>query len=251
MVNLGINTQVIKGIDLVIFDKDGTLMNLYHYWSNMVGYRVELARQRLGFADIEKAKIMYAMGVDTDNKRLRIQGPVGIKKREIVMAAMENALSDIGFTSTHELCAEVFKEADQQSLQHLPEIVKPINGMDALIATLHKQGCRIALATTDKTQRAKLALQILGISDKVDLVVGEDMVSNYKPHPEMINFILKKLSVDKANAVMVGDAITDIEMGNKAQVRASIAVLSGIALKEQFIGKTEYIIQDISQITVN
>lgn len=250
MINLQVNEKIIEKVRLVIFDKDGTLMDLYHYWSNMVDYRVEIARERLGFDLRQKSEIMFAMGVDLANKRLRSDGPVGIKKREIVMAAMEDALLAIGFADTHNLCFEVFKEVDEMSLQHLNEIIRPLNGMKELINVLRNRGCSIALATTDKTQRAKLALNILGISDKVDIVVGEDMVKNYKPHPDMINFILDELSVDKVNAVMVGDAITDIEMGNNAGIKASIAVLSGIASKEQFTGKTEYIIADISQITV-
>ncbi|MDD5108779.1 MAG: HAD family hydrolase [Candidatus Omnitrophica bacterium] len=250
MINLKVNDRIIEKVRLVIFDKDGTLMNLYHYWSNMVDYRVEFARKRLGFNLKQKSEIMFLMGVDFANERLRNDGPVGIKKREIVMAAMEKALLAIGFVDTHDLCLKAFKEADEISLQHLNEIIRPVNGMKELINFLSKCGCSIALATTDKTQRAKLALDVLGISDKVDIVVGEDMVKNYKPHPDMINFILDKLSVDKVNAVMVGDAITDIEMGNNAKLKASIAVLSGIASKEEFVGKTEYIISDISQITV-
>lgn len=225
-------------------------MDLYHYWSSMVGYRVELARERLGFDLKQKLEVMLAMGVDLVNKRLSREGPVGVKKREIVMAAMENALLAIGFTDTRELCFEVFKEADELSLRHLPEIIRPLNGMKELINALYNRGCAIALATTDKTLRAKLALNVLGISDKINIVVGEDMVRNYKPYPDMINFILNKLSTDKTSAIMVGDAITDIAMGNNAGLKASIAVLSGIASKEQFFGMTEYIVPDISQITV-
>ena len=96
MINLKINDKIIKNVGLVIFDKDGTLMDLYHYWSNMVDYRVEFARKRLGFDLKQKPEIMLAMGVDLANKRLRSDGPVGIKKREIVMAAMEDALLAIG-----------------------------------------------------------------------------------------------------------------------------------------------------------
>ena len=46
----------------MIFDKDGTLMDLYHYWSNMVDYRVESARKKIGFDLKQKAEIMLAMG---------------------------------------------------------------------------------------------------------------------------------------------------------------------------------------------
>jgi len=250
VVNLEVNSNIIENVGLVIFDKDGTLMDLYNYWSSMVGYRVELIKQRLGFNDTQKKEIMYAMGVDLANKRLRSEGPVGIKKREIVMAAMENSLSGMGFCGIHDLCFEIFGEADKMSLEHLPEIVKPVKGMHELINALHERLCHIAIATTDKTERAKLAIKFLEISDKVDIVVGEDMVKNYKPYPDMINFILNSLSVDKDSAVMVGDAIADIEMGNNAGLKASIAVCSGIASKGQFLGKTKHVVQDISEITI-
>lgn len=250
MVNLKVNSDLIENVHLVIFDKDGTLMDLYNYWRNMVDYRVELIKQKLGFDDTQKKKIMYVMGVDLDNERLRSEGPVGIKKREMVMAAMENSLSALGFHGIHSLCVDIFKEADNMSLKHLPEIIKPVKGMYELVNALYEARCYIAIATTDKTERAKLATDVLGISDKVNIIVGEDMVKNYKPSPDMVNFILNSLSVDASSAVIVGDAVADVEMGNSAGLKASIAVCSGIASREQFLGKTKHIVQDISQISI-
>jgi len=250
LVNLQINSYLLKDIDLVIFDKDGTLMNLYHYWSSMVNYRVEFVKQKLGFSEEQKKEIMFILGIDLDNKRMNRDGPVGNKKREVVMQVMENALSALGFTGIHDLCFEAFMEADRISLKTLPEIIKPVKGIKELINSLHKRACHIAVATSDIAKRAQLAVELLEISDKVDIVVGCDMVNKHKPHPQMINFILKKLSLNKENTVMVGDALVDIEMGNHAGLKASIAVTGGIALPELFLGKTEYIVQDISQIRV-
>jgi len=81
-------------------------------------------------------------------------------------------------------------------------------------------------------------------------VVGEDLVANCKPHPDMANLILKKLSVDKENTVIVGDAITDIEMGLNAGLKASIGVCSGLTSARKLEEKTEFVIEDISRIRV-
>lgn len=250
MVNLSVDSKVIKGVELVIFDKDGTLIDLYTYWSNMVNYRVDFIKNKLSLNQEQKEKIAYRMGIDFKNRCLRKEGPVGIKKRQVVMEAMEKSLDDLGFKENHKLCFEAFKEADEISSEHLSEIIRPVAGMQGLIDSLKERSCRIAVATTDKTRRAELAVKTLGISDEVDVSVGEDLVNNYKPHPEMVNLILKKLSVKPSNAVMVGDAVSDIEMGNNAGLLASIAVSSGIASRDQFLGKTGYIIKDISEIKV-
>jgi len=250
MVDIKINTDVIKDIRLMIFDKDGTLMDLYNYWSQMVGYRVELANKKFGLGESEKKKVMYDMGVDLENHRLKSDGPVGLKKREIVMQAMMDSLNSLGFPITQDICCEIFKEADRMSLDHLAEIIKPVDGMHRLIDTLHKKGCRIAVATTDKTERATLALRFLKISDKVDIVVGEDMVKKYKPYPDMVNLILKLSSIDQNHAVIVGDAITDVEMGINAGLKAAVAVCSGLTPKKDLLNKTRYVIDDISHIMV-
>ena len=66
----------------------------------------------------------------------------------------------------------------------------------------------------------------------------------------MLHLILKELSVDREDTVMVGDAITDIEMGINAGVKASIGVCSGLTPKEMLLEKTQYVIEDISKIIV-
>jgi HAD superfamily hydrolase (TIGR01509 family) len=122
--------------------------------------------------------------------------------------------------------------------------------MHELINTLYEKNCKIAVATTDKTARADLVTDFLGMSGKVNIVVGEDMVGNCKPHPDMANLILKELSVDKENTVLVGDAVTDIEMGINAGLKASIGVCSGLTSERKLVKMTDYVIEDISRIRV-
>ena len=250
MVNIGINEEIIDEIELVIFDKDGTLVDLYNYWANMINFRVVSAQKKLGFDESKNDDVMYAMGVDVASGRLRSEGPVGLKKREIVMQAMVDSLAEIGFPDTYNTCFQIFKEVDEQSVNHLKDIVKPVNGMHELINTLYEKNCKIAVATTDKTARADLVADFLGMSDKVNIVIGEDMVVNCKPHPDMANLILKELSVDKENTVIVGDAITDIEMGLNAGLKASIGVCSGLTSARKLEEKTKFVIEDISRIMV-
>jgi len=250
VVRLEINENIIDSIELVIFDKDGTLIDLYNYWANMISFRVESAQKKLGFDESRNKDIMYAMGVDVENGRVRSEGPVGLKKREIVMQAMMDSLADIGFSDTYDTCFQIFKEVDEQSVNHLNDIIKPVHGMHELINSLYEKDCKIAIATTDKIARADLAADFLGISDSVNMVVGEDMVANCKPHPDMANLILEELSVDKENTVIVGDAITDIEMGLNAGLKASIGVCSGLTSARKLEEKTKFVIEDISRIRV-
>ena len=62
--------------------------------------------------------------------------------------------------------------------------------------------------------------------------------------------ILKELSVDRENSVVVGDAISDVEMGNNADVAASVGVCSGLTPREKLLERTRYVVDDISKIEI-
>ena len=42
MATLAVDRKFIHDVGLVIFDKDGTLIELYHYWSRMVALRARI-----------------------------------------------------------------------------------------------------------------------------------------------------------------------------------------------------------------
>jgi phosphoglycolate phosphatase len=250
VVKLKIKDQELNDVKLVIFDRDGTLIDLYHYWSQMIGKRAELICRKFHLDGQHKEKLMYVMGIDTKNAKIRADGPVGIKKREIVMQAAIDYLGSIGMKDGYQACIEAFAEVDELSRSKLAELIKPLDGMCQMIDALIQKGCKIAIATTDKTERARLSMEYLRLTDKVDFVVGADGVKNSKPAPDMIDLILQDLKIDKANTVMVGDAETDIQMGINAGVLASIAVCSGITPCERLEQLTEHVIADISKIKV-
>lgn len=250
MVDLIVNDKRLNDVELVIFDRDGTLIELYHYWAQMIAKRAELICQHYGLDGTHKNELMFEMGVDVANRKLRPEGPVGIKKREIVMQAAIDYLSAQGIKNSSDTCVEIFNEVDRLSENDLSALIKPLDGALELIDRLHGLGCKTAIATTDKTERARLSLDYMEITDKFDYVIGADAVERSKPAPDMVEVILDKLKVAKDRAVIVGDAITDIEMGRKAGLKASIAVCSGITPRERLEQLTDLVVDDISKIRV-
>ncbi|MFC1804630.1 HAD family hydrolase, partial [Candidatus Omnitrophota bacterium] len=119
-----------------------------------------------------------------------------------------------------------------------------------LFSLLKENSCKIAIATTDKTERAELVMDFLGLKDQTDFIIGADLVKKGKPAPDMVNFILKRLAIDRGRAVMIGDALTDIQMGINARLKASIAVLSGLASESELKKLTPHIIKSIETIRV-
>jgi len=250
MVTLSVNNKKIDKIELAVFDKDGTIIDLYNYWSSMIELRAEKLCDYCKISyDEHKLNLMYSMGVDVKNNRLRPEGPVGLLPRCDVRGAAVDYLRPI--QNVDDTVAEnLFKEVDRLSINLLDKFVKPIPGAIELLENLKRQNCKIAIATTDKTERAKLAASFLKINHLFDMIVGADIVTASKPDPEMFNLICRELSCDPACSVMVGDAKTDVQMGINAQCKAPIAVCTGLTPKKELSALTDYVTNSIAGISL-
>jgi phosphoglycolate phosphatase len=250
MIDLEVNSKTIHDVGLVIFDKDGTLIELYLYWSQMAALRARIICERLGLGTEHQAGLRWALGVDEKAGRLRPEGPVGLKKREIVLRAATEYLDGIGRREALEICEQAFDRADEISIRNLGRFIKPIRGAVALLGTLRDRGCRVALATVDVSRRARLAMDFIGAADLFDAIVGGEEVVRSKPDPEMVYRVLDRVGMVASQAVMVGDALTDVQMGIRAGLKASVGVLTGFADAEQFGTLTPFIAGDVSEIRV-
>jgi phosphoglycolate phosphatase-like HAD superfamily hydrolase len=249
--DIRIGNKCITGIDLFVFDKDGTIMDLYSYWYHMVELRAVGLCEACGLPENgHKAPLMSEMGIDIPRKRLKPEGPVGLFPREVVQAAAENYLSVQGCKDVSRTCFDVFKKVDERSIDLLTGFIKPIDGALKLLNDIKQKKASVAIATTDKTRRAELAVDFLNIRHAVDLVVGSDMVKSPKPAPDMLEYIGSKLNIPAQRSVVIGDARTDIQMGISAKFKASIAVLSGLTTEEELKKLTPYVVEDVSKIAI-
>lgn len=251
MVKIIINDDSIEDINLFVFDKDGTIIDLYNYWCNMIDLRAgELCSFYKIDSSVHKDKLMLKMGVDVSKRILLPEGPVGLLPRAVVQKAAADYLGNIGLRDVNKVCFKVFKTVDEISLSRFDTFIRPINGMLDLFDSLKQKNCKIAIATTDKTERAELAIEFLNMKHLVDSIIGADKVKKSKPAPDMLESITVDLNINPNNSVMVGDAKTDIQMGINARFKASIGVYSGLTSRSELKKLTPYVIKDISAIKI-
>jgi phosphoglycolate phosphatase len=250
MVSLKIGNNIINEIDLVIFDKDGTLIELNPYWVKITYMRAEAIANYFELTDENVQTLASIMGVDIITNRLKECGPVGVKKREIVMKAAADYLLSLGYDNPSDLCSTAFEDVDRISLNIFDKIVHAINGTERLLRELHENGCKIAVATSDRTERARIAMKHLNFLQYIDLIAGADRIASPKPDPESVFYILEKLKCNHQKTVVIGDTEVDLEMGLRSNIKACIGVFSGTAPKDALIKKTPYVIDNVGLIGV-
>jgi AHBA synthesis associated protein len=110
----------------------------------------------------------------------------------------------------------------------LAPLVRTFDGIPELLETLRARGLRLAVATGKSGARARSLLDGLGILDRFEHVIGSDEVTRPKPAPDIVVRALTLLDVASAEALMVGDAVTDLASARAAAVTA-VAALWGEA----------------------
>lgn len=251
MADIIINNKELNDIDLFVFDKDGTIIDLYTYWYNMLKLRAE---RICTFYNLplrgHRDNLMFRMGIDARKRRLNPQGPVGLYPREVVQKEAENYLLQLNFDNVYDPCFHAFKEADELSLFSLDKFIKPVKGAIELLTCLKNRGCKTAIATSDKTERARICMECLKIEHLIDIIVGSDKVEKQKPAPDMLRLIGEAAGVPPLNSVMLGDSEFDVQMGINAEFKTSIALCSSFANERVMRGLTKFIITDLSRIQI-
>jgi HAD superfamily hydrolase (TIGR01549 family) len=108
---------------------------------------------------------------------------------------------------------------------YLP-LVRPFSGVPDLLRRARDAGLRIALASSAKKAEVDRYLEIAGIADLVEITTSAEDAEESKPAPDLFEIVLKKLKIDGAHAVAIGDTPYDTEAAGKAGVE-TIGVLCG------------------------
>ena len=216
---------------LIIFDKDGTLIDIHHYWGRMIEAR-SLLLSNLFDDPSDKVStynsLIDLMGFDLSIGKLKTAGPVGIKPRTYIVDLVTQFFLSTSLRLSREDVERVFLLVDDYSKTNLKAYVRILPGVEATLASLKNSGSKIAIATTDLSARARIGLRAANIEQYINTVVGGDHVSDPKPSPEMLVKILDEFNVLPRESVMVGDACVDQEMAGAIDMDF-IGVKTGLA----------------------
>ena len=245
------NTKI-ENIKMVIFDKDGTLIDVHHYWCSMIEFRAEFFIESIKDKSINSdnlyKELVNNMGIDLDTKKMKSEGPVGIKPRSFIVNVALDTIQKYDKTYTKELVEDIFKQVDEFSKTKLNDIVMALPDVKRILGDLNKANIKTSIATTDLSNRAILAMKSLNINSYFIDIAGADLVENAKPNPDLVQYLLNKYNLVKEEVIVVGDSMADLGMAKNADCRF-LAVKTGL-YTDEFIEQSKNIIDDLTQLKV-
>ena len=89
-----------------------------------------------------------------------------------------------------------------------------------MLGELRNQGFKMALVSNVGKTSLQAAMEKLGLSDLIRLVISRDDVSRIKPHPEGLLAAAKSLGVSPGEALFIGDSRNDVDAAHRAGMLA-------------------------------
>ena len=220
-------------VDAVLFDKDGTLIDIHHYWTSMISLRADKVID-VWFSGHEnknkiKTNLISLLGVDLSTGKMKPEGPVGIKSRPEIVSIVSNFINEMGQPDIIDIqVEELFQHVDKETSIDMSHLLRLLPGVLKLLKALKSSNVPMFIVTTDLTDRAKEAVKVLNLNFYFDEIVGGDAVQNPKPSPDLVDLIVNKYKLDRRNIVVVGDHVVDIQMGLNAGVPNNIGEGTGL-----------------------
>jgi HAD superfamily hydrolase (TIGR01509 family) len=109
--------------------------------------------------------------------------------------------------------------------EYLP-LVRPFSAVPDLLQRVRDAGLRVAVASSAKKDELEKYLDIARITDLVEVTTSSDDAQESKPAPDIFEVALKKLNIEGADAVAIGDTPYDAAAAGKAKI-ATVGVLCG------------------------
>jgi len=231
---------------LVIFDKDGTLIDFAGLWAKYTVDAVEALMKMIqenandandigndrkppSNLSIETLRTdLYAiLGYDPVTNTFDPQSPVVTAPLPTLYTLAAGVLYRHGWGW---LDAELLVQRAMIPVINAPlarEMIRATAPLSTLFGTLRKAGVQIAIVTSDDRRPTVTALEWLEVADKVAFIACADDGYPYKPAPEAIWAACEATGISITATVMVGDSTTDMLMAQRAGAGLRVAVLTG------------------------
>lgn len=203
----------------VLFDIDGTLVdsNYLHVdaWS--------------------QAFVQAGHPVDT----WRIHRGIGMDSAKLLALLLGDDAEAVG---------PVAKDAHGRLYAAMAGRLRTFEGARELLRELSARGHTVVLATSAPQEELDALLEVLDLEDTLDVVTSAEDAENAKPAPEILQVALERADTAPEHAVMIGDAVWDVEAAGRAGVRCIGVLTGGTARSELEAAGAVAVYQDVAEI---
>ncbi|HET9851748.1 MAG TPA: HAD family hydrolase [Candidatus Limnocylindrales bacterium] len=234
--------DLLAGIDLIVFDKDGTLIEFDLMWGGWVD---DISRRLESSTGLPLRDGLYEMlGVDPATGLVYWHGLMAATPMARIREAIEAYVAEAGAGDAAALAAV-------EAAWYAPDpvgLARPVTDLRALLARLRERVPRFAVATSDDRAPTERTLESLGIAGEMAVLACADDGFPNKPAPDPVLRICEQLDVEPRRTAVVGDSPADLRMGRAAGAGRVIAVLTGVGDEATLAPLSDVVLTSVAEL---
>jgi phosphoglycolate phosphatase-like HAD superfamily hydrolase len=207
--------SVVCDVEAIIFDKDGTLIDLGASWSPAGVRFVEICAD--GDHGLARA-LDSAIGMKDGT--VVPDGVLAAGTMGDLLSTARRVLAEFGLDDV----AGLVEEAHEAASGVASSVLHPIGDVTHTMGRLAGAGLRLAVTTSDDRAPTLRTLADLEVAGLVEVVVAGDDGITPKPAPDPLLLAADRLGVAIGNTLYVGDSLVDVAAARSAGVAAVVMV---------------------------
>jgi HAD superfamily hydrolase (TIGR01549 family) len=194
---------------LIIFDLDGTLIDAYPAIIRSFNYTM----RKLGYPAQKSKVIRRAVGWGDQNLLSPFVKPEHLRK-----------------------ALRIYRLHHKTALIKGSRLFPRVN---KLLDYLKNKGYKLAVASNRPTRFSVILIKHLKLKKYFEYVLCADKLKHIKPHPQILNKIIRSFRLKPAQTIYVGDMTIDAQTGRRARVKA-ILVSTGSSTRNEIERERPY-----------
>ena len=250
MINLKSDKFCIENIDTVLFDKDGTFIDLHYFWGKMTELRAKEIIKRFDLSEDNLNQLCLFLGYNINTGKMLKDGITALYSRSKIIEIFQQDLMTLNIETTQEELANIFDYVSEQFYKEMVNYTKPIDEAIEFIKKLHSKGIKLGVVTSDSIESTKLTLKHFNWEYLFGCVVGRECSAQTKESGALTQIALTELNANPKTTLMIGDAPMDYISAKNAGIDNVILVATGQLSKEELLDTTFYSVNSLKEINI-
>ena len=240
----------LKNIDTILFDKDGTFIDLHFFWGKMTELRCLEIIKFFGLEETLFPKLCFHLGYDLQTKRMLSDGITALYSRSKIIEIFKDNLVQYGIKTSNDIIAKIFDDVSEIFYKNIIEYTHPIEDAICFIKQLRQRNLKLGIVTSDSIISTRLTLKHFGWENIFDVAIGREDSVETKESGALTKLALEKLAANPETTIMIGDAPMDYISAINAGIKRTILVETGQLTIEELKKTSNFTVKTLKEIEI-
>lgn len=250
MISLKTQSWEIDNIETILFDKDGTFIDLHYFWGQMTELRAQEVIKRFNMPKSSFSQLCLYLGYNIETGKMLKDGITALYSRQKIIEIFKANLKEHNVNTTEKELEEIFDYISSVFYKDMQKYTKPIEPAINFIKQARNLGVKIGIVTSDSKESTLLTLKNFDWESLFDVVIGRESSHHTKESGIPTKMALELINANPNTTIMIGDAPMDYISAKNAGIEKTILVSSGQIDEDELKVTSKYTVKSLNLINI-